>query len=97
VQTAIWEAGEWSFGVGARYRVIKLGADTHDGRVSFWSHGPVLAPYVAAVLPVSPQTKFGGSRVGLIGFEVPVGYVMTDDGEHTFSVGVNLRSFFTAL
>jgi hypothetical protein len=94
VEVPVWEAGEFSFGVGARYRAVKLAADTRVGRESFWAHGPVLAPYLAAVVPVTPY-GLGGSRLGFAGVEVPVGYFMAENGEHAVSVGFNLRMFFT--
>lgn len=95
VEIPLWEAGEFSVGVGARYRAVKLAADTFAAHESFWAHGPVLAPYVAAVMPATPD-GLGGSRLGFAGFEVPVGYVMAENGEHAVSAGVNLRMFFTA-
>jgi hypothetical protein len=95
VQTPIWEYSAFGVGVGARYRAVKLAADTRQGRETYWAHGPVLAPYFAIVPAESPGPNLGGSRLGLLGFEVPLGYVMAD-GEHTFSFGVNMRSFFTS-
>jgi len=96
VEVPLWEVGDFSLGLGARYRAVKLGADTHAGRERFWAHGPVLAPYVAAVVPVTPD-GFGGSRLGFGGIELPISYWMTDTGEHAASIGVNLRMFFTVL
>jgi hypothetical protein len=96
VQTPIWEGGELSVGLGLRYRAAKLAADTYEGRESTWMHGPVAAPYFAAVSPVDPR-GWGGSRVGLAGLEVPVGYVFAENGDRAVGIGFNIRMFFTVL
>lgn len=96
IEAPVFEVGEFSFGVGARYRAVKLAADTYEGRQRFWAHGPVLAPYFAAMTPQWTEAKLGGSRLGLIGLEVPLGYTLAENGEDAFSIGFNVRSFFTS-
>ena len=96
VQTALWEKGEYSFGVSARYRAVKLLADTRTGRESAWTHGPLVVPYLGAALPVVKGTSLGGSRGALIGFELPLGFAMAENGKRSLSIGIGMRSFFTA-
>jgi hypothetical protein len=95
IQTALWEHHEISTGVGLRYRAVKLRADTYEGHESFWAHGPVIAPYVGAVPPFAGQ-YWGGARLALASVEVPVGYVIAENGERAVSIGVNLRLFISA-
>lgn len=95
VQTALWEKGEYSFGVSARYRAVKLAADTRTGRESTWMHGPIIAPYFGMAMPVVKETGLGGSRGGLLGLELPVGFAIADNGERSLSIGLGIRSFFT--
>lgn len=94
-QTPLLEAGEVSFGVGLRYRAVKLVADTYESHEAYWAHGPVIAPYIGAILP-GVEKGWGGSRRALIGAEIPVGYVIAANGERAVSIGFNLRSFVTA-
>ena len=91
-----WESGEYAVGVDLRYRAAKLAADTFQGRETYWMQGPVIAPYVAAVMPVSSDGSKGGAREALIGLDVPLGYAFAENGKHAFSFGVNLALFFTA-
>lgn len=96
VQTALWEPSEVSVGLSARYRVVKLVADTLQGRESYWAHGPVLAPYAAIVMPPLGNTGLGGSKQGFLGLEVPVGYTFAANGDRSLSVGVVVSTFVTA-
>jgi hypothetical protein len=92
----LYERGEFGFGASLRYRVLTLNADTREGRVEHWAHGPVLAPYFAVVWPpATPSAK--GSREGPLGLEIPVGYAFADNGERTVTIGGNLRIFFSVL
>jgi len=96
VQTVLWEPSEWSVGVSARYRVVKLLADAHEGHESYWAHGPALAPYVALVMPPLGNTGLGGSKQAFLGLEVPVGYTFAENGDHSLSVGIVISTFVTA-
>lgn len=96
VQTPFYETSFLSFGLGARYRIVKLRADTREGEQSFWAHGPLAAPYVAIVTPPG-DNQLGGSRLGMLGVELPVGYAMAETGEQSVSFGFNLRIFVTVL
>jgi hypothetical protein len=95
IERSLWERNESSVGVGVRYRVLHLAADTFEGRESFWAHGPVIAPRLGVATPFHERTRIGGARSGLIGFEVPIGYLFADDGERSLSVGFTVRSYFT--
>jgi hypothetical protein len=96
VDRPLWEHKESSFGISVRYRALHLAADTFDGRESFWTHGPVIAPYLAVVPPFDERTRIGGSRSGLIGFDLPVGYLFAENGDRSLSVGFTARTFFNA-
>jgi hypothetical protein len=94
----LYEKGEWAIGAAFRYRVFTLPATTREGRVDQTAHGPLVAPFVSAVMPpAGPGEEMRGSRAAFVGFEIPVGYNLSDAGENALSVGVNLRVFFTVL
>jgi hypothetical protein len=97
--TVLWEAGEIGVGLGLHYRAALLSADTFAGQNSeeFWMHGPVLAPAFLVVMPVLKPHSIGGSRVGQIAFEVPIGYAITSDHGSSVSLGFALRFRFTVL
>jgi hypothetical protein len=60
------------------------------------AHNPMLAPYIAWV-PAIPASGsgIGGAREGLLGLEVPVGYVLSDNGDRAVSIGASFRVLFT--
>jgi hypothetical protein len=95
VTKPIHEWGELSFGVGARYRAMKLSADTYAGNVDVLAHGAVLAPYLGVVPPMN-RGKLSGARTVLLGVDLPVGYMMTEDGELAATIGLSLRFLCTA-
>jgi hypothetical protein len=98
VRRILYESGELSLGVGLRYRAMRLVADTFEGRTATWMHGPILAPYIGAGTPVRTDgSDLGGAREALVAFELPVGYGVTTDGEHTVSIGVNLSMLLSVL
>jgi hypothetical protein len=94
VERQLIEKGAFAFGGAVRYRVMQLGADTFEGRQDFWSHGPVIAPLFAVVDDIARENPdIGGAEGGLIGIELPVGYVFAGNGDRSFSIGGNLRLF----
>jgi hypothetical protein len=96
VGRTLYEKGDFAIGANLRYRAMHLVADTREGREEFWTHGPVIAPYGALVEDIEgARHAFGGSREGLLGVEVPVGYAFAETGERSVTVGVNFRLLFT--
>jgi hypothetical protein len=97
VRRSVYDSGELSFGVAVRYRAIHLAADTFEGRKTSWMHGPIIAPYFGAATPVRTDgSGIGGARESLIALEVPVGYDVATNGEHTLTIGMNLAMYFSA-
>jgi hypothetical protein len=84
-----------SFGVTLRYRAMLLSAKTFGGQQQFWTHGPVLAPYVGLVPAIG--NGVGGVRELLMGLELPVGYAFAENGDRAVTVGGALTVLVTAL
>lgn len=83
--------------VDLRYRLMTLPSDTHAGRQLVLAQGPTLEPILAlGTPPISNLPATGGSRDGMIGIGVPLGYVFSKEGGGLL-FGVDLRGFFTVL